>query len=215
MLSIQTSKIEKKDNLFVYNLNYPIIKSDDENNITNHINNRIYEDIIAFKSVVEDIMDVNNNQQSFISTNYYIKYNNNGIISIPIEFTQVDGLYNISYINSYNYDITLEKEINIKDLFKSEVDYMKIITKKIDSKIKELSRNLSLDEYIIVLDYLKDIIFTDDPAFYISKDGIVVCFSSYELDQNIKDISTFKISFIEDINYLSKYIIERVINSQI
>jgi len=214
MLSIQTSKIEKKDNLFVYNLNYPIIKSDDENNITNHINNRIYEDIIAFKSVVEDIMDVNNNQQSFISTNYYIKYNNNGIISIPIEFTQVDGLYNISYINSYNYDITLEKEISIKDLFKSEVDYMKIITKKIDSKIKELSRNLSLDEYIIVLDYLKDIIFTDDPAFYISKDGIVVCFSSYELDQNIKDISTFKISFIEDINYLSKYIIERVINSQ-
>jgi len=214
MLSIQTSKIEKKDNLFVYNLNYPIIKSDDENNIINHINNRIYEDIIAFKSVVEDIMDVNNNQQSFISTNYYIKYNNNGIISIPIEFTQVDGLYNISYINSYNYDINLEKEINIKDLFKSEVDYMKIITKKIDSKIKELSRNLSLDEYIIVLDYLKDIIFTDDPAFYISKDGIVVCFSSYELDQNIKDISTFKISFIEDINYLSKYIIERVINSQ-
>jgi len=99
-------------------------------------------------------------------------------------------------------------------LFKSEVDYMKIITKKIDSKIKEISRNLSLDEYIIVLDYLKDIIFTDDPAFYISKDGIVVCFSSYELDQNIKDISTFKISFIEDINYLSKYIIERVINSQ-
>jgi len=192
MLSIQTSKIEKKDNLFVYNLNYPIIKSDDENNIINHINNRIYEDIIAFKSVVEDIMDVNNNQQSFISTNYYIKYNNNGIISIPIEFTQVDGLYNISYINSYNYDINLEKEINIKDLFKSEVDYMKIITKKIDSKIKELSRNLSLDEYIIVLDYLKDIIFTDDPAFYISKDGIVVCFSSYELDQNIKDISTFK-----------------------
>jgi len=214
MLSIQTSKIEKKDNLFVYNLNYPIIKSDDENNIINHINNRIYEDIIAFKSVVEDIMDVNNNQQSFISTNYYIKYNNNGIISIPIEFTQVDGLYNISYINSYNYDINLEKEINIKDLFKSEVDYMKIITKKIDSKIKEISRNLSLDEYIIVLDYLKDIIFTDDPAFYISKDGIVVCFSSYELDQNIKDISTFKISFIEDINYLSKYIIERVINSQ-
>ena len=113
MLSIQTSKIEKKDNLFVYNLNYPIIKSDDENNIINHINNRIYEDIIAFKSVVEDIMDVNNNQQSFISTNYYIKYNNNGIISIPIEFTQVDGLYNISYINSYNYDINLEKEINI------------------------------------------------------------------------------------------------------
>ena len=30
MVSIQTSSIEKKDNLSVYNLNYPIIKSDNE-----------------------------------------------------------------------------------------------------------------------------------------------------------------------------------------
>ena len=213
MLLIQTSNIEKKDNLSVYNLNYPIIKSDDKKNIINHINNKIYEDIISFKSVVEDIVDINNNHLSFISTNYYIKYNNNGIISIPIEFTQLDGLYNISYINSYNYDINLEKEINIKDLFKSEIDYMKIINQKIDSKIKELSRNISLDKYIMVLDYLKDIIYSDDPIFYISKDSIVICFSSYELDPSIEDISTFQISFIEDINYLSKYIIERVIDS--
>ena len=32
MVSIQTSSIEKKDNLSVYNLNYPIIKSDNEKN---------------------------------------------------------------------------------------------------------------------------------------------------------------------------------------
>ena len=38
MVSIQTSSIEKKDNLSVYNLNYPIIKSDNEKNIINHIN---------------------------------------------------------------------------------------------------------------------------------------------------------------------------------
>jgi len=213
MLFIQTSRIEKKDSLSIYNLNYPIIKSDNENNIINHINKRIYEDIITFKSAVEDIANINNNHLSCISTNYYTMYNNNGIISIPIEFAQLDGLYNISYINSYNYDINLEKEINIKDLFKSDIDYMKIITKKIDSKIKELSRNLSLDKYIMVLDYLKDIVYSDDPTFYICKDGIVICFSSYELDPTIEDISTFQISFLEDINYLSKYIIEKVIDN--
>ena len=107
MVSIQTSSIEKKDNLSVYNLNYPIIKSDNEKNIINHINQRIYEDIIAFKSAIEDIAYSKNNSLSCISTDYYITYNNNGIISIPIEFSQLDGLYNISYINSYNYDINL------------------------------------------------------------------------------------------------------------
>ncbi|MFR8620311.1 MAG: RsiV family protein, partial [Romboutsia timonensis] len=147
-----------------------------------------------------------------INTDYYITYNNNGIISIPIEFSQLDGLYNISYINSYNYDINLEKEIDIKDVFNSEIDYMEIIAKKIDNKIKELSRELSIDKYIMVLDYLKDIIFSDNPTFYISKGGIVICFSSYELDPSISDLSTFKISFKEDRNYLSKYIIEKIID---
>ena len=199
MVSIQTSSIEKKDNLSVYNLNYPIIKSDNGKNIINHINHRIYEDIIAFKSAIEDIESIKNNNLFCINTDYYITYNNNGIISIPIEFSQLDGLYNISYINSYNYDINLEKEIDI-------------IAKKIDNKIKELSRELSIDKYIMVLDYLKDIIFSDNPTFYISKDGIVICFSSYELDSSISDLSTFKISFKEDRNYLSKYIIEKIID---
>lgn len=60
MVSIQTSSIEKKDNLSVYNLNYPIIKSDNGKNIINHINHRIYEDIIAFKSAIEDIESIKN-----------------------------------------------------------------------------------------------------------------------------------------------------------
>ena len=89
---------------------------------------------------------------------------------------------------------------------------MEIIAKKIYNKIKELSIELSIDRYIIVLDYLKDIIFSDNPTFYISKDGIVICFSSYELDPSISDLSTFKISFKEDRNYLSNYIIEKIID---
>lgn len=93
-----------------------------------------------------------------------------------------------------------------------EIDYWEIIAKKIDNKIKELSRELSIDKYIMVLDYLKDIIFSDNPTFYISKDGIVICFSSYELDPSISDLSTFKISFEEDRSYLSNYIIEKIID---
>lgn len=213
MVSIQSSSIEKKDNLSIYNLNYPIIESDSKKNIIDHINQRIYEDIISFKSAIEDISYSKNNNLSCISTDYYIAYNNNGIISIPIEFSQLDGLYNISYINSYNYDINLEREINIKDIFNSDMDYMEIITKKIDDKIKELSKELSIDKYIMVLDYLKDIVFSDNPMFYISKDNIVICFSSYELDPSISDLSTFKISFKEDRNHLSKYIIEKIIDS--
>lgn len=215
MLSIQTSRIEKKDNLSVYNLNYPIIKSENKKDIISHINKRILEDIVSFKSAVEDIINTlssKSNHLSCVNTDYVITYNYNNIISIPIEFSQLDGLYNISYINSYNYDINLEKEIKLDDLFNPKIDYTEIITKKIESKIKELSKELSVDKYIVVLDYLKDIILCDNPTFYISKDSVVICFSSYELDPTIPDISTFKISFEEDKEYLSKYILDRVLD---
>lgn len=215
MLSIQTSRIEKKDNLSVYNLNYPIIKSEIKKDIISHINKRILEDIVSFKSAVEDLISTlssKSNHLSCVNTDYVITYNYNNIISIPIEFSQLDGLYNISYINSYNYDINLEKEIKIDDLFNPEIDYTEIITKKIETKIKELSKELSVDKYIEVLDYLKDIILCDNPTFYISEDCVVICFSSYELDPTIPDISTFKISFKEDKEYLSKYILDRVLD---
>ena len=63
-----------------------------------------------------------------------------------------------------------------------------------------------------LLDYLKDIILCDNPAFCICKDGIIICFSSYELDTSIPDITTFKITFEEDRSYFSNYIIERVLD---
>lgn len=215
MVLIQTSSIEKKDNLSVYNLNYPIIKSDNKKNIINNINERIYEDIISFKAAIEDILDIipiKNKCLYYINTDYYISYNNNDIISIPIEFSQIDGLYNISYINSYNYDINLEKEITLEDIFDPTIDYINLIANKIENKIKKLSKDLSIDKYIMLLDYLKDIVLSDNPTFYIDNEGIIICFSSYELDPTIYDISTFKIYFNEDRKYLSKYIIDKVVD---
>lgn len=215
MVLIQTSSIEKKDNLSVYNLNYPIIKSDNKKNIINNINERIYEDIISFKAAIEDILDIipiKNKCLYYINTDYYISYNNNDIISIPIEFSQIDELYNISYINSYNYDINLEKEITLEDIFDPTIDYINLIANKIENKIKKLSKDLSIDKYIMLLDYLKDIVLSDNPTFYIDNEGIIICFSSYELDPTIYDISTFKIYFNEDRKYLSKYIIDKVVD---
>ena len=91
MLSIQTLNIDKKDNLAVYNLNYPIITLNKEKTIINDINQKIYEDIIAFKTSTEDILELitrGNKQISCINTEYYVSYNDNGIISIPKEFSQ-------------------------------------------------------------------------------------------------------------------------------
>ena len=90
---------------------------------------------------------------------------------------------------------------------------IKLIASDMDGTLLN-DKNEIHEEFYKVFQELKkkNIIFSDNPTFYISKDGIVICFSSYELDPSISDLSTFKISFEEDRSYLSNYIIEKIID---
>ena len=44
---------------------------------------------------------------------------------MPMEFTQIIGLTDISHIYSYNYDFNLMKKITLNDLFKQDIDFEK------------------------------------------------------------------------------------------
>ncbi len=216
MVDINLATIQNKDSLTIYNLNYPIIDTKKYNlKILNDINNRIYQDIVSFQDIVEndiESMRINNNFLFYINTEYDVKINKNNIMSISIEFSQLAGLYDINYINTYNYDINLEQEITLKDLFKINIDYKNLIVSKINRDMQNLFKNELSHEYIQILDYTKDNIILDEPQFYIEEDGIVICFSSYELDVDIKYLTYFKLEFREYQDYLSKYAIENIIN---
>ena len=127
MLIIENRIIEKEEKSVRYTLNYPVIKLlNKENNFINFINKKIYEDVLCFKEVVQQILSEDeSNILINLLTEYTVTFNENNIISIPIEFNQFIGLYNISYINSYNYDFNLEKEIKLKDIFDKGIDYKK------------------------------------------------------------------------------------------
>ena len=128
MISIETINIEQKDNLAIYNLNYPILKNlKCKDNIVDYINEVIYQDIICFKDVVKDDIDnfrINRNYLSYINTEYRVDFNRNDIISITLEFSQLSGLYNITYVNSYNYSINLGRQIKLKYIYNKNVDYI-------------------------------------------------------------------------------------------
>ena len=213
MISIETINIEQKDNLAIYNLNYPILKNlKCKDNIVDYINEVIYQDIICFKDVVKDDIDnfrINRNYLSYINTEYRVDFNRNDIISITLEFSQLSGLYNITYVNSYNYDINLGRQIKLKDIFKNNVDYIEILNKKLEAELKCRAK-LYGEEFNQLENYSDKIIILEDSNFYIEEDGIVISFSSYELDQNISEVLEFKILFEECIDYLSYYILENI-----
>lgn len=200
MLPIGDKKIKSENNLLGFYLSYPVIE--DKSSFISEINDIIYQDVENFKELVTDTLN-NPITKSFdykinALSEYKINLNENQIISIYIEFSQLIGLYDITYVNSYNYDIDLKREIKLKDLFKEDEDYMDIINYFI---LKEI------DEYLY--DRFKGI--SDDNTFYITKEYLVICFSSYELDQKYSVALEFKIPIDEIKKYLSDYMINNIL----
>lgn len=213
MLIIENRIIEKEEKSVRYILNYPIIKLlNRENNFINFINKKIYEDVLCFKEVVQQILSEDeSNILINLLTEYTVTFNENNIISIPIEFNQFIGLYNISYINSYNYDFNLEKEIKLKDIFDKVIDYKKFLT---DTIKLQLSRKLECCEKEIedeLINLIYSIEIYEDQPFYLESDGLVICFSSYEMGNSITNILEFKVMYEDAIDYFSDYFISEVL----
>lgn len=216
MLSIRTLNIEDKNQLVIYNLNYPFIESDEHDpKIINYINKVIYEDILSFRDVVEHELEsliLRGNYLSYINTEYEVNIFRGNLISITVEFSQLAGLYNITYSNSYNYDLELGKEIKLKDIFQSDIDYETFLNLSIKKELEV--RNFSSEEISEedTKEYLDNLIICYDQNFYIEEDGIVIYFSSYEFDQSESALIYFKILFKNCRKYLNKYTIKRVMS---
>lgn len=215
MLSIDRQIIEENNNLVRCSLNYPVIKEQEcEGNIIQIINQLIYEDIISFKDASND--ECNNSICSVSSyilnaiSEYRITFNKNHIISIPIEFSQLRGLYDITYINSYNYDIALGKRITLSDIFDNETSYIELINKKLLNEINNALNDYRYDYYDGEVDEIKFIY--DTEAFYIEGNGIVICFSSYEVSKDISYFIEIKLLFSDYKDYLSRYTIDNIYN---
>lgn len=203
----------------VCSFEYPVIITDrdNENNLIDDINNTIYEDITSFGDFfniqLED-QEVEKNTLINAATEYRVGFSNNSIVSIAIEFSQFIGLNYISYINTYNYDIDLCREIVIEDIFDAKKDYLVCISKEILNSIEKdtyiYEEELESSE-LEMLDRIKDLI-TDNfeskenyRNFYIEEDGIVICFSSYEIIRDNPILLEFKIFFEDFYDYLSEY----------
>ena len=206
MLKIDRRLIEKEDEYLKYSLNYPVI--DLNNKFVEYINEDMYYSILSFKDVVKDILeDEELDIVVDLLSDFDITFNDNNIVSIAIEFSQFIGSNNIGYINTYNYDINLEKEIKLSDVFNKKIDYREILSESIILKI--ISNYSGKEENLI---YLPDYIWIDDEqAFYIEEDGLTLCFSGYELGILSSKIFELKIKYENAMECLSDYFIRRVL----
>lgn len=188
MLTIKNQQIDIENKLLICNIEYPVIQNKHNSPIIPYINNKIEEDINTFKDIALNLQE-EQNHNLLIFIDYETTLNKNNLISIPIVFSE-SAKYNrlINYINTYNYDINKNKKIELKDIFDSKFDYKTYINNHIENEIQTSFKKI-----------------TEEQSFYITPQSIVICFSSYEIDQSYPGISEYEIQFNKIEPNLSEY----------
>lgn len=221
MFIIAKEILQYEKNYIKYYINVPKICYEESINkdllkieMIESVNRTIFEDIITFMDTMEDNYHIGSLNYTNLSnlTEFQIGYNSKDLISLSLEFSQLNGFYDISYLKGYNYDFKLRKEILLKDLFNENVDYIKILKKYILVEFKKLI--IEFEDYMSELanNICEDSIFINEAnIFYFTDEYLILPFSSCEIDKEFLNLVEFKIPFNTIYNYLSDYIIENVV----
>lgn len=221
MIVIAKELLQYEKDFIKYYINIPKLyykEKNEEGYVTNEmiesINQNILEDIMIFMDMVEDDYNLNNKEYIHINslTEFQVAYVSKNIMSLAIEFSQLAGFYDISYLKGYNYDFNLAKEIKLVDLFKKNIDYIKVLKKYIitqgKSLIDELEKYGEESLYYLSED---DICLDENNMFYFTHEHLVLPFSSCEISQEILNLIEFKIPFNKIYNCLSEYAIKNIV----
>lgn len=221
MVVIAKELLQYEKDYIKYSINFPKIyyKQDNDkdyikNEMIESVNQIIFEDIMTFMDVVEDTYNVNSEGYTHINsiTEFQVGYLSNDIISLAIEFSQLAGFYDISYLKGYNFDFKLKKNISLKHLFKENVDYIKILKKYILIQAKILVSELQKYEEDNLYKIVEENICLDEEnIFYFTQEYLILPFSSCEIDKEILNLIEFKIPFNKIYNYLSDYAIKNIV----
>lgn len=217
MVNIMSGLRDNKVKNMRFFLNYPKIEVNDEDEEVQEFAEIVNKSILNEINIFEEVVIYTYHEENIIGninaiSEYNVAFNKGNIISVPMEFSQIVGLTDISHMYSYNYDFNLKKRITLNDLFKEDVDFEKIIQNYIMEEIYEI-----LDKYMSYITYdiyelmMESIYICDDPVFYFNGIELVICISSFELTSQVCNLIEFPISFKKLKNILSDYALKNII----
>lgn len=216
MVNILSCLREDKLKNIRFFLNYPAIEVDnvDTNNFANQINSLIYNDIKIFEEVVTSSFE---NEQIIGGINaiaeYRESFNKNNIISIPVEFSQIVGLTDISHVCSYNYDLSLMKRITLDQIFRKGVNFERIIESYIMEEIYSVIEKYETYMHEDLYDLIEESLYIcENPVFYFDNEKLIISVGSFELTTKVCNLVEFPIYFKNIKRLLSDYTLKYIVN---
>lgn len=197
-INISTKEILDSNQYINVNIQIPVIEGMPNKDMQDSLNQSFEKDAVDFKNEIENqakigYEDSKSGDYPFHTYEAYIEYNvsymNDNILSIPITYySYTGGAHGLTNIISKNINLVTGKEINLRDLFKEDVNYRNIIKQEVIRQIQLEPEN-----------YFKDAIITvensnEEFPFYIEDGNIVVYYPLYSIAPYSSGIRKFNIS---------------------
>ncbi|TQR19351.1 DUF3298 and DUF4163 domain-containing protein [Psychrobacillus vulpis] len=180
---IETKHIRKSSPKI--NVYYPIVTKLPHPHIEKKINDEI---ISTLNKLLIEQGFYNENLEEMIGQ-YEIKTNERGILSLSLlVYSFTGGAHGLTLVQSLTFDVTTGKQYSLKELFKQDSQYVKILSEMIGKKIVEWK--------VPILEEFSGI--RPDQDFYIADHSLVIYFQVYEITPYVYGFPYFPIA-IKDI----------------
>ena len=179
-----TSQTEKLNT----NLKIPQIEGMKNKVLQAKLNAEFMKTIMQFKNDIQKQANEGDRFPYEAYATYFVSYNKNNVLSLTIElYSYTGGAHGITIRKSYNIDLNSGKNLPLNDLFKKGYNYQDIINKEIKRQID------GAPEGYFFKDQFKTI--KEDQPYYLTNDGIIICFELYEIAPYATGFPEFLISY--------------------
>ena len=172
--------------------------------ILKNLNNTISSSIYDFKQgIFEEEQQINTQNPDGSKTkvnyrvysNYDLTFNKNHVVSFVISLSAFEG-NNPQYNDLYNYNIDLltGNQLLLKDIFRPNVDYLKLVSDFVNFKINQNPTFYYPDASVDI---------PEDQSFYLTDQGIVIYFGLDEISPAANDIPKFLMEFSNFESYIN------------
>ena len=199
-----------RNEYFYYDLKYPVFYNvkngyfQVSESILKNLKNTISSYIYDFKQgIFEEEQQINTQNPDGSKTkvnyrvysNYDLTFNKNHVVSFVISLSAFEG-NNPQYNDLYNYNIDLltGNQLLLKDIFRPNVDYLKLVSDFVNFKINQNPTFYYPDASVDI---------PEDQSFYLTDQGIVIYFGLDEISPAANDIPKFLMEFSNFESYIN------------
>jgi|GEM_PF-1316644 hypothetical protein len=198
--TVTTKQVQQHSETIQVDLSIPVIDGLQDSKLQQQLNNRFEQDALNFANDTatqagEDVKEAAKSgypfQQYNATTAYKTAYNQNGLLSITVDYYQfTGGAQGTTDRIPYNYDLATGQELSLQDIFKAGVNYEETINREIAAQIRANPEGRYFTQPDMEFKTIDD-----NQPFCLTDGGLVVYFGQAEIAPYSAGIPEFKIPF--------------------